>query len=165
MIQKLLLCLGLVGAAPAAIFAQTDPGITVTRDSGTALIVHHEDWSACRRVDVQAREKDGSLHTFSGIAVSDLLRKAGVPMGNQLRGPNMAQYLVVKAADGYKVLFALPELDSAFSDRTVILADQMDGQPLIPSRGPYRIVVPGEKKPARWIFQVRSLEVHKANDN
>lgn len=163
MVHKLLLCIYLLGAAP--VLAQTDPGITITRDNAAAVIVRHEEWSAFRRIDVQAREKDGSMHTFSGVAVSDLLQKAGVPMGNQLRGENMAQYLVVKASDKYRVLFALPELDSAFTDRTVIVADQMDGQPLRQDRGPYRIIVPGEKKPARWIYRVTSLAVHAAKED
>ena len=163
MIHKLLLVALLFGATPA--LAQTDPGITITRDNAPAVVVHHEDWSAFRRIDVQAKEKDGSMHTFSGVAVSDLLQRAGVPMGNQLRGENMAQYLVVKAADKYKVLFALPELDSVFTDRTVIVADQMDGQPLRQDRGPYRIIVPGEKKPARWIYRVTSLAVHAARED
>ncbi|TDX02381.1 molybdopterin-dependent oxidoreductase [Dinghuibacter silviterrae] len=138
--------------------------LTITRDNAPATILHHDDWNAFRRIDVQAKDKDGLTHTFSGVAVSDLLQKAGVAMGAQLRGANMAQYLVVKAKDNYEVVFALPELDSVFTDRTVMLADLMDGKPLPENRGPYRIIVPGEKKPARWIYEVRSLAVHVAKD-
>jgi DMSO/TMAO reductase YedYZ molybdopterin-dependent catalytic subunit len=158
MIYRLLL-LGLLAAPPVL-----GQDLTITRDHAEATTVHPGDWSAFRRIDIQEKDKDGQNHVFSGVAVSDLLQKAGVAMGPQLRGKNMAQYVVVTAADNYKVVFALPELDSVFTDRTVLLVDRMDGKPLPEGRGPYRIIVPGEKKPARWIYEVRSLSVHFAKD-
>ncbi|HTI10469.1 MAG TPA: hypothetical protein VL832_18000 [Puia sp.] len=44
------------------------------------------------------------------------------------------------------------------------LADQVDGSPLPANKGPFRIVVPGEKKPARWIWQVNALVVRFAKE-
>ena len=65
------------------------------------------------------------------------------------------------AHDGYRVLFALPELDPDFTDNSqqIILADTADGKPLGDKQGPVRIVVPQEKKGARWIRMVESIEV------
>ena len=74
----------------------------------------------------------------------------------------MALYLLVEAADGYRVVFALPELDPAFTERVVLLADHRDGQPLTPAEGPLRLVVPDEKRQARWVRQVGSGTVHRA---
>ncbi len=68
----------------------------------------------------------------------------------------------VRAADGYEVLFALPELDPEFSARTIILAESVDGAALPAGTGPYRLVVPEEKKPARWIREVREIEIRFA---
>ncbi|WP_254448541.1 hypothetical protein [Spirosoma rhododendri] len=68
----------------------------------------------------------------------------------------------MKAADGYEVVFALAELDPDFSTRTILLADSVDGAPLADGMGPYRVVVPGEKKPARWIRQVTEMAVKLA---
>ena len=68
----------------------------------------------------------------------------------------MALYLLVEAADGYRVIFALPELDPAFTERVVLLADHRDGQPLSTAEGPLRLVVPDEKRHARWVRQVGS---------
>ena len=132
--------------------------ITVTRPGAAPVVLHKADLVGFRRIDLPAMDH-GSRHIFTGIALSDVLLKAGVAMGAQLRGKNMPQYVLAKAADGYEVLFALPELDSAFQDKTIILADQMDGFALPQGKGPYRIVVPGDKKPARWIWDVRSLTV------
>ena len=73
----------------------------------------------------------------------------------------MALYLLVDAADDYRVVFALPEVDPAFTERMVLLADHRDGQPLAVVEGPLRLVAPDEKRPARWVRQVRSCTVHR----
>jgi hypothetical protein len=66
---------------------------------------------------------------------------------------------MVRAADGYMVVFALAEVDPAFAVREIILADKRDGQPLDAKEGPFRIVAPGHKRPARWARQVVELRV------
>jgi hypothetical protein len=68
---------------------------------------------------------------------------------------------LVEATDGYRAVFALAELDPELTDRVILLADTKDGQPLSPSEGAFRVIVPGEKRPARWVRQVRALTVHK----
>jgi hypothetical protein len=54
----------------------------------------------------------------------------------------------VEAADGYRVVIALPELDPAFTDKQILLAFLKDGKPLNDKEGPYRIVIPDEKRMA-----------------
>ncbi|MGA9511441.1 MAG: hypothetical protein WBV55_22660 [Candidatus Sulfotelmatobacter sp.] len=67
--------------------------------------------------------------------------------------------MLVEAADGYRVVIALPEIDPAFSDKQFILAFSKDGKLLNDKKGPYRIDIPEEKRPARWIRQVTALRV------
>jgi DMSO/TMAO reductase YedYZ molybdopterin-dependent catalytic subunit len=121
-----------------------------------------DDLAALPRRELRARDRDGAEATFTGVALVDLLRLAGVPLGEKLRGSHMALYLLVEAADGYRVVFALPELDPAFTERVVLLADHRDGQPLSTAEGPLRLVVPDEKRHARWVRQVGSCTVHRA---
>ena len=47
-----------------------------------------------------------------------------------MKGKNLTKYILVTASDNYQVVFALAELDKAFTDRTIHLADQVDGKPL-----------------------------------
>ena len=96
---------------------------------------------------------------YEGVLVEDLLQKAGVPQGEQLRGPAMATYVLVEAADNYRVVFALEEFNSSFMDSEIILADTMDGAPIPGALGPFRLVAPHEKRPARWVEMVKSLTV------
>ena len=121
-----------------------------------------DDLAALPRREVRARDRDGTEATFAGVALVDLLRAAGVPLDAELRGSNMAMYLLVEAADDYRVVFALPELDPAFTERVILLADRRDGQPLAAAEGPLRLVVPDEKRHARWVRQVRSCTVRRA---
>jgi hypothetical protein len=69
---------------------------------------------------------------------------------------------VASAADGYRAVFALPELDPAFTDGVVLVADKRDGRPLGGEEGPLRLVVAGEKRQARWVRQLTSLSVRTA---
>ena len=61
----------------------------------------------------------------------------------------------------YEVVFALPELDPDFTDRQVLLCYAKDGMPLAADEGPLRMVVPGEKRQARWVRQVTDFFVGK----
>jgi hypothetical protein len=66
---------------------------------------------------------------------------------------------LVEAADGYRVVIALPEIDPAFTDRQVVLAFLKDGKPLETKEGPYRLIIPDEKRMARWVRQVTTLKI------
>ena len=96
---------------------------------------------------------------YEGVLVEDLLKRAGVPLGEQLRGAAMASYVLVEAADNYRVVFSLAELDSGFQDSEVLLADTMDGALIGGDQGPFKLVAPHEKRPARWVKMVKSLTV------
>ncbi len=47
----------------------------------------------------------------------------------------------------------------AFTDKQVVLAFLKDGKPLDDKEGPYRIVIPDEKRMARWVRQVTTLKI------
>ncbi len=66
------------------------------------------------------------------------------------------------ARDGYRAVYALAELDAAFTEAVVLLADRRDGQPLSSEEGPFRLVLPHEKRAARWVRQVIRLGVKAA---
>ncbi|MFO0893059.1 MAG: molybdopterin-dependent oxidoreductase, partial [Isosphaeraceae bacterium] len=65
-------------------------------------------------------------------------------------------------ADGYRAVFALPELDPDFTDRPVLLADRRDGRPLPGKDGPLQVIVPSDKRHSRWVRQVVALRVGRA---
>lgn len=141
-----------------------EPSIKVSGEVTKPLQLQAADLAKMKRVTVSMKDRDGNEHAYTGVAVADILEMAGVTMGRQLRGENLTKYMLVKCADGYEVLFSLAELDADFTDRTVIIADQSEGKPLPPGKGPFRLVAPGEKKPARCSFQVTELIIKFAKE-
>jgi DMSO/TMAO reductase YedYZ molybdopterin-dependent catalytic subunit len=133
--------------------------IQVTGEVARPLSLSGEEHAKLPRQTIRARGHDGVEAQFEGVPLVDILAKAGVPTGKDLRGPAMTHYVVVEAADGYRAVFALAELDPAFTDRVVLLADHRDGKALLARDGPLQIIVPGEKKHARWVRQVIRLKV------
>jgi hypothetical protein len=110
-------------------------------------------------VDVRDHDKPAQ---FEGVPLAPLLAMAGIQLGDSLRGPRMSDVLLVEALDGYRVVFALAEVDPAFATREIILADKRDGKSLDAREGPWRIVAPGDKRPVRWIRQVVTLKIISA---
>lgn len=105
---------------------------------------------------------DKKKETYEGVLLEELLRRAGVPQGEKLRGSSMATYVLAEAEDGYRVIFSLAELDSGILESGVIVADTLDGAPLADKQGPFRLVAPHEKRPARWVRMLKSITVVSA---
>jgi DMSO/TMAO reductase YedYZ molybdopterin-dependent catalytic subunit len=129
-----------------------------------ALELTLADIAAMPRTSLPGKTHDGKDHTFEGVALAELLHRAGLPQGENVRGPILARYILVSAHDGYRAIFSLPELDPAFTDNRALLADKMDGQPLSDRDGPLRLVLPSEKREARWVRMVERIEILAAPD-
>lgn len=130
----------------------------------TPLSLTRTDLAKMKHTEASMKDRDGTIYKYSGVPVIEILKLAGVTLGKELRGENLSKYLLVKGADGYEVIFSLAELDSSFTNKVVILADQQDGKELPIGKGPFRIVVEGEKKPARCVFEVTNLIVRFAKE-
>lgn len=102
---------------------------------------------------------DKKTEVYEGVLLSDLFQKAGAPMGHQLRGSAMTTYVAAEGSDGYRVIFSMAELDSDFADSDAIVADTLDGAPLGANEGPFKLVVPHDKRPARWVRMLQSLTI------
>lgn len=140
-----------------SVAAQTQQ-LTIQNEDGKQTILSRADLEALPHVKVQAAAHDVSA-SFEGITLKSVLEKAGVGFGETLRGKRLASCLLAEAADHYRVVIALAEIDPAFSDKQIILAFLKDGKPLDEKEGPYRIVIPDEKRPARWIRQLTLLKI------
>ena len=138
------------------------PSLIVDGGNGKTVVLTAADLSKLPQHTVNAGEH-GVPATFEGALLSDVLAKVDAPSGEKLRGKLMSLYLLVEAADGYRAVFALEEFDAAFTDRKIYLATIRDGKPLTEKEGPFRIVDPGEKRPARWVRQVTALGIRQAN--
>jgi DMSO/TMAO reductase YedYZ molybdopterin-dependent catalytic subunit len=134
--------------------------------SGTGIKpiqVSAEDLAKMPRLAVDVQDAhNGEAQHYDGVRLSELLAKAGVPLGDDLRGRALATYVVARASDGYVVVYSLAELDPAMNGNQIIVADTLNGKPLDAAHGPFRVVVPCDKWPARWIRMVEAFEVVSA---
>jgi len=94
--------------------------LTVQDESAKRTTLARAELEALPRVKVTTGASDATT-TFEGVALKAVLERAGVGFGESMTGKRMASYLLVEAADGYRVVFALPELDPAFTDKQVVL--------------------------------------------
>jgi DMSO/TMAO reductase YedYZ molybdopterin-dependent catalytic subunit len=102
---------------------------------------------------------NGMETVYEGVPLHEVLKRAGVPQGGELRGKALTTYVLAQAQDGYEVVFSLAELDPAFIDNEIVLADTANGKPLFGAQGRFRLVVPKDKPGARSIRMLTKLEV------
>jgi hypothetical protein len=132
--------------------------LTIQPEAGKQTVLSRADLEALPHTTVTAGASDAPA-TFVGVPLQAVLEKAGITFEKSLSGKRLASCLLVEAADGYQVVFALPEIDSAFNDKKIVLAFSKNGKPLDEKEGPYRIVIPDEKRMARWVRQVKTLRI------
>jgi DMSO/TMAO reductase YedYZ molybdopterin-dependent catalytic subunit len=150
----LMMAAGLLSAAgPVA-------SVSVSGDVPTPQNYTLEDLQKFPVTKIHVHERDGTEAEYSGVLLGELLRRAGAPMGEQLRGRKaLSKAVIVHAADQYQAVFSLAELDPAMAARPAVLTWSRNGEPLSSILGPLRLVVPDDKRQARWVRQVTAIEV------
>lgn len=142
--------------------AEPDFALVVRGEEGREIRMSLSEMARLPRFSVRAKDEKGKESVWEGPTLHEVLKAAGVKFGEAIRGKALANYLLVEAADGYRVVFTLTEIDPAFTDLTFLLADHRDGVPLSESEGRLRVVIPHEKRHARWVRNVVSLNVQRA---
>lgn len=159
--KRLVLTASLLIAVAGLMVAQQTGqsySIALTGANGSSVMLTPEALHKLPQQTVTAKnEHDQTAHTYTGVYLQDVLKLAGAPAGHDLRGTAMRGYVLIEASDGYGVVFSLAELDPSINSKVVMLADTMDGKALASDQGPLKIIVPDEKRPARWIRQVARI--------
>ena len=140
-----------------------DTALTVTGEVKTSLALTLAEIESMQAETINAKDHDGSTASYQGVSLHTILVRAGVPQGESLRGEALHLCVLVKAADGYQVVFSVAELDPLFTDKETLLAYRRDGKELDSKAGPLRLVIPDEKRQARWVREVTGLEVIRVN--
>lgn len=133
--------------------------LSVTGAVEKPLKFKRSEFAKLPRRTVRAKNHDGKECTYEGVELREILARGGVKFGKELKGKWLATFVLVEAMDNYQTIFALPELDSLFTDRVILLADTCDGQMLPATTGPLQMIVPDEKRHGRWVRQVKQLTV------
>src|ERR1700730_10297504 len=105
---------------------------------------------------------DKKTVAYEGVLLESCFAGPAYCGGGESTRAGMASYVLAEAADGYRVVFSLAELDSGILESEVIVADTMDGAALAAKQGPFRLVAPHEKRPARWVRMLKSITIVRA---
>ncbi len=99
--------------------------------------------------------------TYTGTTLWNLLESAGGVKTTAAKNDILSKYVVATGADGYKAVFSLGEIDPAFGNQPVLVADTDTAGQLGPSGsdGLLRMVVPNDIAGGRYVSELVSLRV------
>jgi hypothetical protein len=140
-----------LAAEPAALIFADEQGLSRSLSSA--------ELAKLARKTIKVTGSDNQTSEYEGIPLATLLEHCGVVLGKELRGPRVANYLLIEATDGYRVSLAIAEVDPATTDKVVLLADKKNGVALPEKEAPWRLVIPDDKRPVRWVRMVQRISV------
>jgi hypothetical protein len=133
--------------------------LTIKTYEGKTLTFSTEEFAALPHKSVAVFNAHSKANeTYSGVALADLLSKAGVPLGESVRGKLFMIGVVAGGMDNYGVLYSLAEIDPAIHTGDVIVADMLDGKKL-DKDGAFKMVSSEDRRPARWVRNLTSISV------
>lgn len=94
---------------------------------------------------------------FTGPRLWDILAAQGLVDADR-HGALLRTLVVVTAGDGYTLVLSAGDLAPELGDAPVLLAHAREGEAIAPARAP-RLVVPGDRRGARQVFDVARIEV------
>jgi DMSO/TMAO reductase YedYZ molybdopterin-dependent catalytic subunit len=158
-IQRTILCFAFCAGL---VFAQA-PAIAVGGDVSSPLKLTADDLAKMPRATATIPDPKGNNVVYEGVALRELLKRAGAPTGKDLRGKALTTYVLARAHDGYQVLFSLGEIDEQFGNESILVADKRDGKPLEGNQGPFRLVCPNDKEGARSVRMLEAIDVMRVS--
>jgi hypothetical protein len=154
-----------LGAVANAQSTSVAPGLVLFNAPAPPVTLSLAEFRALPHRTLQVQNPhDRKNETYEGVLLLDLLAKVGAPLGENLRGKELTTRVIAEAADDYRVVFSLAELDTSIGDAAVFVADRMEGAPLYEKTGPLLLVVPKDKRHARWVRMLKTLRVVHSSD-
>lgn len=126
---------------------------------GRSITLSPEEFAALSHKTVSVFNAHSKTNEkYSGVPLTDLLAKVGVPLGEKVQGKLFLIGIVAEGTDHYQVLYTLAEADPSIHTGDVIVADAVDDHKM-EKDGAFKIVSTEEKRPARWVRNLASITV------
>jgi molybdate transport system substrate-binding protein len=101
-------------------------------------------------------------HSYTGVPLYDLLIAAEPRFDPDANNDALGWVIRVEATDGYVVVLGWGEIDPGFAGTRVLVAYAEDGEPLGETDGMARLVVPGDERGGRYVSNIASIRVQRA---
>jgi DMSO/TMAO reductase YedYZ molybdopterin-dependent catalytic subunit len=153
----------LIVLLPAVTVAEDPPPLLTVTQRGTILGTFSlAALEATGAEEVTVADDSDRSAAYTGVPMSKLLESVGITLGASVKGKRLAEFVMVRAADGYRALFSLAEIDPVFREHALLLCYRKNGNALPDGEGPLRLVVADEKRHARWVRQVTAIDLDTA---
>ncbi|MGO9897635.1 MAG: molybdopterin-dependent oxidoreductase [Bryobacteraceae bacterium] len=139
--------------------AADNPTLTIQGDVPATVVLKAEDLAQMKHVTVSVNEEKSGKMEYQGVPLSAVLERAGLPSGQQVKGKELATYVLATAHDGYQVVFSLAELAPQFANETILVTDRRAGKPMVEPVGPFRMICAGDQAQGRGVRMLEKLEV------
>jgi len=152
------------GGGPVVVSTEANGALTVIAyPYHDPLVLTFADMQKMPHISVSVHNPHSNAdESYSGVRLAEVLGRVGAPLGNDLHGEALANYVVATGTDGYSAVLALGEVDPGFHPGEIVVADAMNGKPLDAHSGPLKLVVSEDKRPARSVRNLVTLELRSA---
>jgi hypothetical protein len=99
--------------------------------------------------------------SYSGVPLAAILEKMGLPFEKANEHALLQSYWIAEGTDGYRVVVSAYEALPTVHMDSVLVADSGDGKPLA-ADGALKLVISGDKRPQRWVQNLKSLTLKLA---
>jgi hypothetical protein len=106
-------------------------------------------------------EHTKAMESYSGVALGDVLAKAGFAVSTATHRTMLRSYLKAEGTDRYWVLYSVTVVEGSEHEGEVIVAISMDGRGL-GADGEIKLVSTEDKKPQRWVRNLTAIEMKSA---
>ncbi len=141
-----------VGAADAP------PDLPVVLPDGRTIMINPAVRASLPEIRIQATSH-GKTRDYVGIDFRLALKAAGLEPTDSIRGVNLSRVVVAEAADGYRALFSLAELDPTLGNHLVLLTAEPDQREQGDGPIVWRLVVPADGRQTRWVWRLNRVVV------
>jgi hypothetical protein len=141
--------------------ASPSTSLTLTVDGKATTLSVAELLAMPQKTVTVHNEHTKADETYTGILLGDLLAKYGFPVDKTTHQKMLRSYLVAEGTDKYWVLFSVTEIEGSEHNGEVIVATSLGGKPL-GADGQFKLVDSGDKKPQRWVRNLKSIAVKSA---
>jgi hypothetical protein len=97
--------------------------------------------------------------TFTGVRLFDVVNGAGFTVNSDDPGSVLELLVVITANDGYQIVLSVGEIHRDFGDAPILLAWEVDGTSLSPTKRPVHLVVPEDRSDGRDLFGIVTIDV------
>jgi hypothetical protein len=101
----------------------------------------------------------GAHHTAHAVPLLAVVNWSRPKFNAHIKHHQLQFVVEVEGQDGYTADFSLGELLPEIGNEKVWVALDQDGKPLADEEGPVELVIPGDRKPARWVRGVAAMLV------